>query len=557
MGVPCPVATPGDVRVKAVNGVRPPAKKYVRLDVGIQFGHVAPFTNSMVNYLHAVVCRAKLVKRAGIFQPRPPVAPGASYAPMIAAFRKHLIPCAIRPTVSSLRPLTRAEFVAGRPSGLRKVYQRAIDDRRFELRGLRDLTKLKGFVKVEKSAQAYIDSEGRLFCAKPPRPIHPRDPGFNIEQGRFTVVIEHHLYGDLAEICDYRHGGEVLPVVMKAYNVEDRARIIRAHWDRAGGDGKAFALCIDQSGFDAHIELLSLLFTHQVFELYFPGRPDLKRLLKAQLDNRVVARFRDGEVRTRLGPMRMSGDMDTSLGNCLISATLAWMLCRVYRKTSFVVDGDDTIIFVPRKLMDTIRRKVVDHYLSFGFDAVAEHPCDVFEHIEFCQSKPVFDGCKWRMVRNWHKAISLDYSGYERLLEDRYFKEFIHSVGSCGMALTYGLPIMQEFYSFGIREGSKGRDVPWDQIKGLGLFRLAKRAGGFRRWSPVTDAARISFWRAFGVTPDSQIRWERHFSEMVLTDDLVDVSKLPADHTITTNSASSSPSLEIITVPLQPFKLND
>lgn len=556
---PNPIETPRDVSVKRVSGGKDPRKLYVRLEMGFKSGHVAPFVNGVENFIHAVVCRAKLVKRDGVFQPRPPVGPGASYAPCLNAFRKLLAHGATGPTLSSLKPLSRDEFVAGRASGVRQVYKRALEERRFEMRGLRDLSKLKGFVKVEKSAQPFQNPDGERTSIKAPRPVQPRDPAFNIELGRFTIPIEHHCFDDLADICSYHYGGKLLPVVMKCYTQERKAMIMRDHWERAGGDGRCIAIPLDQSGFDAHINDLALEFEHAVYAQYIKSK-EMSRLLKAQLTNRVVARFRDGEVRTTLGPMRMSGDMNTSLGNCLISASLAWLLVRSIPNASFVVDGDDTILFLPRKYASQVCARVVEHYLEFGFDAVAEAPCDVFEQIEFCQSHPVFDGTSWRLVRNWFKAVTNDYSGFERLLSDDYFLEFMHAVGSCGMALCSGIPMLQEFYSFGLRVGRKPKHMPWHDhtFRGVGLFRQARLEGGFRRWTTVTSDARVSFWLAFGVTPDTQIAWEEKFRSMTLdmaVENLCeDPTAPPALHNKSYKYSILSPTIRTLTVPIQPLR---
>lgn len=540
---------PGRVRVKVDNGIKRAEKKYVRLDVGYQHSHTAPYVNNCVNFIHAVVCRAILVKREGIFQPRPLPAQQASYNSVLLKFRALHRFGPVWPTLS-LAPLTRAQFVSGRPSRLRKIYENALNQRRFELRGLNDLARLKGFVKVEKSAQPYTTFDGEETARKAPRPIQPRDPAYNIELGRYTVKIEEVLFDDLAEICNFRDTDGILPVVMKCYNLQDRAEIMRRHWNRAGGDGRAIAIPLDQSGFDAHINELALNFEHEVYGCYFKRCKLLKRLLSVQLRNTTVAHFRDGTVKARLGAMRMSGDMTTSLGNCLISASLALMLVEPYANASFVVDGDDTILFIPATLVDVVSPLVVPHYLQFGFDAVAEDACSEFEHIEFCQTHPVFDGTNWRLVRNWNKAVSLDYSGYEKLLQDQYFLEFLHGVGSCGMALCHGIPIMQEFYSFGIANGIKPSKDRFSSITDVGLFRFANMAGGFRRWSPVTDAARLSFWKAFGVTPDSQIAWEERFKTMTLSFDVDDTTKItPASHILITRCATESPPLGILTIP--------
>lgn len=502
-----------------------------------RFNHIGPYMNTAVNYIHAVACRAKLVKRAGEYQPRPPVAPGASYALVLSGLSGVIKRKYGQDTTAACCRLTSAEFVASRPSWTRAAYQRAVDSRRFEVMGLRDLTKLKGFVKVEKSGQPFTDRDGNITALKAPRPIHPRDFGFNEVFGRFTLPMEHPTYDSMAEMCGYTYfddgTAETLAVIAKGLNPFEKADLIRKHWLRAGGDGKVVALNVDQGGFDAHIAELELRLEGDVAQLFYPGNKFLRRLMRAQWANRVRAVFRDGRVNTKLGPMRMSGDMNTSLGNCLISAALAWLFVRTIKNASFIVDGDDTILFIP---LDYFTNNTLDalqaHYLDFGFDAVAEEPCFWMEAICFCQSHPLFDGTRWRMVRNWTKCTGFDYSSHDCGTDGIAFREHLHAVGSCGLALHYGVPILQEHYLFGLRHGIKSK-LDWAKYRRNYIFDQARACGGFRRQATVTDDARVSFWLAFGVTPDMQIAIEKEYESASYSDHITDLREVPASEIIT------------------------
>jgi len=137
-------------------------------------------------------------------------------------------------------------------------------------------------------------------------------------------------------------------------------------------------------------------------------------------------------------------------------------------------------------------------------------------------------------------------------LDDAYFPQFVHAVGSCGLALAHAMPVLQEFYSYGIRVGVKGKCR--NQYRGVGLFRQAREAGGFRRWAPVSAATRVSFWRAFGIPPDTQERFECHFSHAQYDSRVLDCSGLPALHERTFSDIYTSFDYTSCVVPLQPFQ---
>jgi len=419
------------------------------------------------------------------------------------------------------------------------MYANAVQSRKFERMGLKAAANVKGFVKVERSAQPYVALDGSETGRKAPRPIHTRDVAFHIEFGRRTLPIEHVLYDIVALMCvpGALIGDDVLPVIAKGMTPDEKAALLRSHWDNAGGDDVACAISLDQSGFDAHIGEMDLDYEASVMQFFFPTDKLLPRLFAELKVNRVTSWFKDGRVKTKLGPMRMSGDMNTSLGNCLISATLAWLLTRDFADTTFVVDGDDTILFTPKRHLKSLLGRVEEHYLSYGFDAVCEEPAMWFEAIEFCQCHPVYDGSVWRMVRNWTKCLTNDYSTFGKGDSPESFRKHMHAVASCGMALHYGIPILQEHYLYGLRHGIKS-NIDWAGERRSYIFEQAKKMGGFRRQQPVSDSARVSFWLAFGITPDVQEAIEESYRLATYDDRLVNLRGLPANEFTNSKSAT-------------------
>jgi hypothetical protein len=93
-------------------------------------------------------------------------------------------------------------------------------------------------------------------------------------------------------------------------------------------------------------------------------------------------------------------------------------------------------------------------------------------------------------------------------------KSWLHAVGSCGASLCSGVPVMQDFYTYFL---SHGRDTKRVQGFGCGQsgFEWMER-GMCRNHAPVDADARVSFWLAFGITPDEQTALETHIHGLSL-----------------------------------------
>jgi hypothetical protein len=136
-----------------------------------------------------------------------------------------------------------------------------------------------------------------------------------------------------------------------------------------------------------------------------------------------------------------------------------------------------------------------------------EEPVDRFERVEFCQAHPVFDGEVWVMVRNYRTCLSKDACC---VVKDYGWgvdaKRWLASVGECGLAMSGGIPVMQEYYSAFKRNGSAARNIACVDETGMAL--LAK--GLHREVRTPSETARVSFFEAFGLLPSAQEVLEGH-----------------------------------------------
>jgi len=331
-----------------------------------------------------------------------------------------------------------------------------------------------------------------------PRVISPRDKRYNVEVGKFLKPLEPLLYKAVAD-----HFGEV--TILKGLNAEERAFHLRKKWDKFHD---CCVVSLDASRFDQHVSRSALEWEHSIYLRHYKGNKELQKLLSWQLVNHCFGYCRDGRLKYKVEGTRMSGDMNTALGNCLLMTAMvdSYVLSRGIGKYSIADDGDDCLVFLERSDLPGFLGGVDDYFRDMGFvmkiDCVARN----FEQIEFCQTQPVFDGAIYRMVRNPRLSMAKDCLSIKPLDSKSIFMKWLGACGQGGMHLTGGLPIMQNFYNCMVK-GSGGKILTGDLTLETGFYYLGLRMSqAFRK---PTDISRYSFWLAFGIIPDLQIEIER------------------------------------------------
>jgi hypothetical protein len=175
-----------------------------------------------------------------------------------------------------------------------------------------------------------------------------------------------------------------------------------------------------------------------------------------------------------------------------------------------MVDGDDSGLIMEREDYERYAEGAAEFFAQFGYNMVIEEPVDCFEQIVFCQTQPVWVGDHWRMVRDPRKALNNDYAGYQSCSSARYVRTLFHAIGSAGLSLCAGVPVMQAFYNMGLRIGTSSRSDRLMEMQFHGWHHLA-RLEGKKKSAPVTDDTRWSFFKAFGILPHVQVALEDHF----------------------------------------------
>lgn len=396
-------------------------------------------------------------------------------------------------TTTYLRPWTLEEFVESYTGRQYNRYKRAADSLASKPLSRDDAT-VATFIKCEK-----INFHAKSDPA--PRIIQPRDPRFNAAIGVFIKPLEKLIYKNLGKL--YRK-----PCVAKGFDVYQTGDIIASKWRMFENP---CAVSLDASRFDQHVSVAALKWTHSVY-LQFNDDPEFKRMLGMMLRNVGRGLCADGRVSYEVDGCRMSGDMDTALGNCLLMVAMTYSYCKSLGICHEVMDnGDDIVVIMDRTDEPMFRANLKKYYADLGFTMKVEPTVYVLEEIEFCQMHPVYDGTQWRMVRNLIcLAKDLVCTTGQTQVDD-----WLEAIGLGGISLTSGLPVYQAFYvmlaKFG-RKRKKSKIESWHLYSGSGFARLAGLTK--RRTAPISTEARVSFEKAFGLDFGRQDALEMLYSQL-------------------------------------------
>jgi len=391
-----------------------------------------------------------------------------------------------------LTPWTIDQFVESRRRK-RAVYERA-----------GQVLKTRGLRKSDAYLSTFVKAEKLNLTNKPdpdPRVIQPRGPAFNVAVGRYLSRLEPLIYRSLADMWGHT-------VVFKGVNAGESGRLMREKWEMYSSP---IAFGIDVHRFDQHVSTTLLKWEHRIYDLYFRSRR-LRDLLKSQLQNRGFGRCPDGEVFYTVDGCRCSGDMNTSLGNCLlVCAALYAARARSGLDFNIANNGDDCIIFCNAGDEPAVRAVVLQVFETLCMPLAAEPAVDRFERISFCQTQPVETCNGWTMVRDPRTAMDKDLCSLKPIRNEAEWNTLRNSVGVGGRALAGNVPIWGPFYTM----LSRGAGVAVDQDSTeTGFKHLARGMDGS---GPITDECRISFMRAYGIPPSVQLAVEEHLLQLVPT----------------------------------------
>jgi hypothetical protein len=388
------------------------------------------------------------------------------------------------------------------PAKKRKRYQAAFDD-----------LKIHPFCNADARVTCFIKLE--LTKRKPgkfykPRMIQYRTARYLVYVARWLKPLEHAIYS-MRNILTPNGGLEVaksMSPVQRGGALFKKASLLR----------QPVSLSLDCTAFDAHVNQ-PLLRVEQLFYRLL-GRyagwssSDLgcmSRALKLQLINRVRGVFEDGCISYVTDGRRMSGDLNTALGNVsLFCIMIGLVLSEDLPSRAYQVldDGDDCVVLVEKEYAPRFSETVVGKFREFGMVLKVEDIADAthVESIEFCQLHPVKVRGSYRMVRNFDKVLKTCGAGtrWHKTLES--FREFCWSVGVGDGIACRGVPILQEWFTY-LRRLAQHHQLNDELVRDIWRFGCIDFD---LPYDPVEIdlETRLSFQRAFGVNVCDQISME-------------------------------------------------
>lgn len=392
------------------------------------------------------------------------------------------------------RELTFDEAFAAMPTKKRLSYLNLVD--RYHQEGVlpRD-SRITAFIKYER----LVDG------SKDPRMIQFRGKKYGLALGRYLKQIEHHLYR-----LKVVEGFPVGRLVAKGLNNIKRASLLRKKLAQFR-DPVVYSL--DAKRFDAHVGRLLLQAEHALYTAAIHN-PELNRLLQMQLVNKGTT---GNGIKYRCPGGRMSGDMNTALGNCIL---MVHMVAQAFSHIKFkdVLDDGDDILLIVERADEHLIPLGIENMRKFGMEVSIDNVTDVLEKVTFCQSRPVFDGVGYKFIRNPHKSLGFGVNARKTLGSGtKAYAHYLVANGLCEMALSTGVPCLQAYgkrlVDIGRSLGGKGK---LNQLSAKQQTRLRQTLGvktdaeleRIARWREVTPRARQSFALAWDISPDEQVHIE-------------------------------------------------
>jgi hypothetical protein len=365
-----------------------------------------------------------------------------------------------------------------------------------------------GVSKSDSTIKMFVKSERiQPDEAKPnpdPRAIQFRNARYCVELARYLKPIEEHLYA----LSGVGVGVPPSRAIAKGLNQVERAGLLAEKMSRFDDP---VVVSLDASRFDQHVDRELLVIEHSVYlscclDAFFA------LLLSWQLSNKC---FSSRGIKYKVSGKRMSGDMNTALGNCLLMIIMLVAFMVWCRKWDVLDDGDDVLVIIERRDLPRLLATVKKEFLKFGHEMKVENVASRMENVVFCQSQSIeFRTGDYKFVRNPWKVMSCAMTGVKYFNQVGARAKLLYSIGLCELILGLGVPVLQEYALAILRNCGvgKGLELPVDrslmsrvrrEMRGLGL-RTLERVDP----QPISMCARVSFEVAFGMTVQEQIRVE-------------------------------------------------
>lgn len=348
-----------------------------------------------------------------------------------------------------------------------------------------------------------------------PRAIQFRGAIYCVALAQFLQPIEHYIYN----ISYFSKGVPMSRNIAKGLNSVDRAELLAlkmSHFRRP------VVASLDASRFDKHVSVHHLAVEHSIYRRCNPDK-FFRKLLSMQMTNKV---FCSSGIKYIAKGRRMSGDMNTALGNCLIMLLMvdAYIDFEQLLKYDTLDDGDDCLLLLEYDDLERVLMGITRFFLEMGMQLKVENVAFSLFNVVFCQSSVVeFSEARFKFVRDYRAVISKAMSGIRHWQDPKYRIKVLQAIGMCELVLNLGVPVLQSFATALLRNVGRPKDYTYasDGLKSRVGRELKLFGRPFSEFEPVpiADCARQSFAIAFGCPVEEQLFIESFFSSWTFTTD--------------------------------------
>lgn len=377
---------------------------------------------------------------------------------------------------------------------------------------------LRGVCKTD----AYLSMFVKAERIDPGAKVDPDPRAIQYRSAVYCVALSQHLRPCEEVLYQYDEASDGVPRtrnVAKSLNQGARAALLVA---KARHFTSPVFVGLDMSRFDKHVSMALLKLEAQIYQFMNPDG-EFSSLLRMQLVNKGFTRT---GIKYKVKGKRMSGDMNTAIGNVVLMLLMLIALCRIKLRLArwdCIDDGDDAVVIIESSDLELFMSEAEKTFLGFGMVAKVEAPVSQVFDVEFCQSKVVeYAPDRYKFVRDYRAVISKSLCGIRHWDNDVYRRSVIRAIGTCELALSLGVPVLQAYAVCLIRNADGSRDARSISRAPDGLYARAKleaKAIGTTLEKlqpvPILECARDSFAKAFGIDKQEQLRLERFFGAWV------------------------------------------
>nr|QCO93466.1 P1-RdRp fusion protein [Barley yellow dwarf virus PAS] len=398
--------------------------------------------------------------------------------------------------VGHCKTYTPQQLALSYSAGKRAQYFKAVESLKKEPYQMKD-SNVQAFLKKEKHW---------MTKAIAPRLICPRSKRYNIILGTRLKFNEKKIMHAIDSVFGS-------PTVLSGYDSFTQGEIIAEKWQKFASP---VAIGVDASRFDQHVSEQALKWEHGIYNGIF-GDIELATALEHQLVNNIKMFVEDKMLTFKVRGHRMSGDINTSMGNKLIMCGMMHAYFKMLGVEAELCNNGDDCVIITERANEKLFDGMYDHFLKYGFNMVTEAPVYELGELEFCQSKPVRIDGKYRMVRR-PDCIGKDSCTLLSMLNEADVKSYMSAVAQCGLVLNAGVPILESFYRC-LYRSSGYKKVSEEYIKNVISYGTDERLQGRRTFkeTPITNDNRMSYWESFGVDPKIQQLVERYFDGLTVS----------------------------------------